>query len=147
MRKRGTAIVLALLALAGCGGGGEAGLSRGTYITKANAICRDVGKKLEALTVPTSNDQIPAYATKALPIYDNALARIRALRPPSELDSKVKAWLEEIGKSRKVVSDLGQAAARKDDAKVRSLGTRAVALGNQGRAITGDIGLADCAKA
>ena len=147
MRLRTTASALAILTLAACGGGGEPRLSQAAYIDRANAICRDVGARQKTLPAPRSTAQIPAYARKALPIFDDALARIRALRPPSELDSKVQEWLRVIGTSRKVVADIGKAAARKDVRSVETLGARAVSLGDEGRSLAGDIGLSDCAKA
>ena len=147
MVMRTAAVVAAVVALAACGGGGETRLSHDAYVAKADAICRDIGAKQKRLAVPTSTGQIPTYVKRALPIFDDALARIHALRPPSELDARVQAWLDGIAESRQVVSDIGKAAERNDAAKVQSLGNKAVTLGEQGRSRAGAIGLTDCAKA
>ena len=145
MPMRAAAVVVALLALAACGGSGTR-LSRDAYVAKVDAVCRDVNAKQKALTVPTTTGQIPAYVEKALPIFDDALARIRRLRPPSELDAEVRTWLSSLGDSRKLISDLGKAAEHNDAAKVGSLGPKATALGDRGRSLARTIGLTDCSN-
>jgi hypothetical protein len=148
MRGWATAVVAALCVVAaGCGGGdGGERLSRDDYVAKADAICLATVKKRQALPVPTGLAGIPRYIDRALPLLDSARSDLRALRPPSELEDEVEAWLAAIGDERDALDDLRRAARDKDAAKVRSIGSRGAAIEQRTRARARAIGLVACAN-
>jgi uncharacterized lipoprotein len=139
--------VLAVLVAAGCGGGSSQRLSQDAYVSKADAICRDLDAKQRKLTAPASLDAIPAYVDQALPSVDDGIAKLSKLRPPAELDATVKSWLASLDDARGLLVDLGKAAAKNDAAKVQSLGAQATTLTEKTHALAGSIGLTDCANA
>jgi hypothetical protein len=137
--------VLALL-VAGCGGSGGKRLDRGAYVSQADAICRDVAKRQQALKPPTSLATIPAYVDKSLPIVDSGTERLRKLEPPKELDAKVKDWLDALDQSRVQLVALKKAAEDKDVDRVQALGAGATTSISQTHALARAIGLHDCTK-
>jgi hypothetical protein len=147
---RGPAIaVVAALAVvaAGCGGGGGGGrLSRDDYVAKADAICRATVEKRQALPAPTAVAGILRYVDRALPLLDSARSDLQALRPPPELEDEVTSWLQAIEDERDALSNLRRAAAEKDAAKVRAIGSQGAAIEQRARARARAIGLVACAN-
>jgi hypothetical protein len=146
--RRTAAALAALLALAaGCGGasGGQR-LSKDAYVAKADAICRDADAKRKQLTTPASIAEIPAYVAKALPILDDGLRRLHALRPPSDLEAGVRAWLSTGDETRNLLAELGKAAKQGDSAKVQALGAKGNTLTSDADSLARTIGLTDCAN-
>src|SRR4051812_38932512 len=125
MRMSAGAAVAALAVLAaGCGGGGGGErLGRETYITKADAICRDVAQKRNALPVPGSIKEIPRYVDRALPLFDAARSDLGDLRPPNQLDAPVASWLAVLNEEHDALSDLRSAAKDGSEQKVRAVGS------------------------
>lgn len=142
------AVGVGLLALfaAGCGGSGGQRLDRSAYVSRADAICRDVAKKQQALKAPTSLATIPAYVDKSLPIFDSGIGRLRKLRPPKELDAKVEDWLHALEQSRVQLVALKKAAGDKNLERVQALGAGATTSISQTHALARAIGLNDCTR-
>jgi hypothetical protein len=141
------AVGLLAVLVAGCGGGGGSGrLDRTAYLRQADAICLDVTKRQQALKAPTSLATIPAYVDKSLPIFDSGTQRLRKLRPPKDLDAKVKDWLHALEQSRVQLVSLKKAAEDKDLARVQALGAGATTSISKTHARARAIGLDDCTK-
>jgi hypothetical protein len=83
MRRAALAGCAAVLALAGCGGGG--GMSAKDYRAKANAICNSIRSQRERLPPASNLDQLKAVARSTIAINTDALRRFKALDPPDEL--------------------------------------------------------------
>jgi hypothetical protein len=145
---RAIAFVAALTVIAaGCGGGGgDERLSRDDYVAKADAICRATVDKRRALPVPTALAGIPRYVDRALPLLDSARSDLRALRPPPELEDEVTSWLQAIEDERDALSNLRRAAADKDAAKARAIGSQGVVIEQRARTRARAIGLVACAN-
>jgi hypothetical protein len=87
VRRRSLAGLVAIGAtafIAGCGGGSDS-LSADDFRSQADAVCADSEREIDALTDPTSNDQVLAYLRAALPVQQAQLDRLRELDPPEEL--------------------------------------------------------------
>jgi len=149
MRMRAAAVVaLAALAVSGCGGGGgkTQRLSRDEYVAKADAICAQAVKQQKALPTPSSIDEIPAYVDKALPVIDDAIAKIRKLKPPVTMEQGVKAWLDQTEATRSELTKLRSAAKSGDPTKVRKVAAKGTQMDSERSALARSIGLTTCAN-
>ncbi len=62
MRLAGIGVVLAAVAAAGCGGGGGGQLSHADYVARANSLCAELIRKVEALPPGQRSElQAPAH--------------------------------------------------------------------------------------
>jgi hypothetical protein len=148
MRKLAVVLVIPALLAGGCGGGGGHGrLGRADFVAKADAICRDLVAEQKALEVPAGIAGIPAYIDRALPLLDGAVERVRALRPPADLEQGVADWLAAVGESRAALTGMRAAAERGDRAQVRTIGARGIVANRRSDALAGAIGLTACATA
>ena len=147
---RPTALVLAAcaaaLTVAGCGGGGDKGLSRADFVAKANGICRSYDAKGKALSQPEGAADIPAYVKKAAPL---AAAEVKALRDldgqaPSSVKADYGKALTLLDKQVALLTQLGAAAG--DRAKSNAIGEQGSQLNEQANALARRIGLTDCGK-
>ncbi len=142
-----TAGAVLLLAAAGCGGGGGGErLSREDYVAQADAICKEVEQKADELAAPGSIQEIPPYVDGALPIFDEGLERLEALRPPEDLRDKVDDWLAAGDRTRELLADLKAAAEEGDAAKVREIGARGDMLDEETDRLARELGLVECAN-
>ena len=85
-------VLIGVVALAGCGGGGGGRLSASGYRSKADSICADANKKLNNLGNPTTPDELRSLMKKARPTLKNAIDDLEDLEPPKDLESKVDEW-------------------------------------------------------
>jgi hypothetical protein len=139
--------VVALM-LAGCGGGGGGGssLSRHEFVTRANAVCRQAQGEVKALPAPTPGD-LASYSTviaSQIPIITDALRKLKALTPPSDLESRYRTYVSdgetEVGK----LSDLRAAAEAGNGEEALKLANDIEATSDD--SIATDLGLTECAK-
>jgi hypothetical protein len=147
MRRSAAAVLGILVLAAGCGGGGGQRLSRDAYVAKADAICRTANAQTRKLRAPTTVAGIPAYVDRALPVLDSAIGRLRALRPPANLEPGVKNWLGAVGDARGALAAMRTAAQQGDTAKASSEGAAGASANRRANALAGSLGLTDCARA
>jgi hypothetical protein len=113
MKKR-LGIALALVFLAGCGGGG--GLSHAAFVKRVDALCKTAVADAKKVKKPTSVAEIPRYLEDLRPIQARFLDQAQKLRPP---DRDKSLWRQALAFDRRVLHeyDLMTAAARRHDQK------------------------------
>ena len=99
---------------------------------------------MPALTSPRSYDAIVRWGAKTLPLYAGALKDLRRLRPPSDDEQLVRAWLQADGQVQDAVRDLVAAAQKRDFATVSSAASRAQLAGSESRQAALQLGLQVC---
>jgi hypothetical protein len=135
----GLALVLACLA-AGCGGSAKEDFQK-----QANAICKRYDAKINALGTPSSPADIPQYVEKAIPIIQQGLAELRALKPPQGLEADYKLMLDETEKAVPAARNLADAAAKNDAAAVQKALKEGNAANQKSDRFATKIGLSECA--
>ena len=81
-----------VLVLVGCGG--DDTLSRGEWAARANAICLETLKQVEALGRPSTSDDYLRVTPKANELGRAAIARLRELKAPSEIAADSNAMID-----------------------------------------------------
>jgi len=142
-----TASSLAALALAGCGGGGAGDtLTKAEFVAQANVICKDYDARITALGEPSTIEDLVGLAEKAKPLAEEAVASLRALKPPAELQGSYDEYLATGGANIEFLAKLGEAASSGDAAAIQKVGTEAQANADKAHGIAGKLGLTECAK-
>src|SRR4029077_1973898 len=102
-------LVLVVLVAAGCGGGGSSSdqLSASDLKSKANAICADLNKKTQAAAKSQDFDT-------ALNATNDALDKLKALKPPDELKDSYQAFLDGASSETPTLTKLVKAIKAKD---------------------------------
>jgi hypothetical protein len=145
MRVSAAALVGVLVLLAtGCGGGGEARLSKQEFQTRANAVCAKYDKQLKAIGSPTSIEEIPDLVDQALAILDKEIDEVSALNPPEELQSDFDKMLAATDRTKAAAADLSEAAKAGDQAGVQKALEEGNAASNDADELAANLGLADC---
>jgi hypothetical protein len=81
-----------VLVLAGCGG--DDTLSRDEWAARANAICLETLKQVEALGRPSTSDDYLRVTPKANELGRAAIERLRELNPPGEIEADSNAMID-----------------------------------------------------
>jgi len=140
------AVVAGALALAGCGESkGADRLSKEDYVKRADAVCAAFDHRLEELPEPKTIEQVVTLADQAKPVAEDGLAELRKLRPPTELQEDVDAWLALNQENVDAIDDLREAAAASDEAGAQAVSKRAVENERKADALAKRIGLEECA--
>ena len=150
LRARVRFVLPAILVFAlvpACGGGGGNRLSKEDFQQQANAICKRYDAKIAALGNPTSPSDIPDFVAKGIPLIQQGLAELRALRPPAELQADYNRMLDETERAIPAARKLSDAAAKQDAAAVQEALQEANAADQASDRIATKLGLSDCAAA
>lgn len=89
---RAALAMVLVLVLAGCGG--DDSLSRGEWAARANAICLEALKKVEALGRPSTSDDYLRVTPKANELGRAAIDRLRELKASGESEADSKAMID-----------------------------------------------------
>lgn len=138
--------VVALAALAGCGGGEGEGGDPKTYRTTGDAICRDYQAAIGKLGQPAKVTEIGPYIEKALPVLTRTVARIEKLDPPGELGEEFAEFREAARATVGRAEAIRAAAAGSDGDEVQRLLAEAAKASERRRTLAGDAGLEACAE-
>jgi hypothetical protein len=144
--RRAVFLVLALVLLAGCGGGGGKRLSREEYVSKADAICGKYNQQTKALSNPSNLTELAAVADKTLPILDNALKDLRKLKPPVDEQATVDKWLDQVANLKGDLKDIRDKAKSNDMQGVQAVVPKAQEHNNRSNQLATQLGLKVCNK-
>jgi hypothetical protein len=121
-------------------------LSHSDFVKRADAVCTAYTSQTKGLSQPRSYTKIVQYVSKTLPIYEAALRKLEALKPPSSDAKAVKAWLAADRRVAKAIRNLGGAAERRDFPSVTVAASQAQLAGSQGRQAAVVLGMHVCAQ-
>ena len=138
-----------LALLAGCGGGGGR-LSASEFRSKADAICGNYNAKIKRTSAGVNGSDpkvIAAALDKVIPLVQEGEAKLRKLKPPSELQSDWDRWLKLGDEQIPIAKRLRDAAKTSDEAAfTKSLQELTANESAQNRLANGKLGLTVCGK-
>lgn len=156
-------IAVGSLAVAGCGGGGSssttgvsgasgasgsAPLTKKELVMQANAICKDVNTKVEALPAQAglSTSAAVSEIAKLVAIGQAELDKQEALTPPSDQRSDWKKFLVVQVQRQALLQKELDAARAGDKGQLIAVVKQMEATGRPYLALTTSLGLTECAK-
>jgi hypothetical protein len=144
-----TPVACALLAgaialLAACGGKDR--LSAAEFRQQADAICAKYQAQLDAVESPSSVEEVPAWADKAIPIIENGNDELNDLEPPEEFEEDFDRALEINEENLEIARDIRAAAEDGDEDEVEKLLGEAGKNDEEGDRIATKLGLEDCGR-
>ena len=158
MRPAALFFLVTVLA-AGCGGGGNssgnssstssggARLSRSDYAAKADAICKKYNAKTKQIgNNSKSLSDVARAFDQALPLLENALAELKALKPPKSEQRDVDEWLAQSQVLKHDLQEMRDKAKAKDLKGVQEAFARASANDKQGNRLAAKLGMKVCSK-
>lgn len=136
-------LAVGALTLAGCGGGP---LSHGDFVKRADAVCSAYRTSVQGLRRPKTYAQIVALVQKSLPLYEAALRKLEALKPPAADETAVALWLDADRRVAAAERALGKAALRRDYPSVVAASSQVEAASVASRQAAAELGLKVCAS-
>jgi hypothetical protein len=145
---RATLISAALaVVLAGCGGsGGGDRLSKAEWVTQADAICKRVNDRLEQTEQPETMPELVTVLEQGLADVDAAIADLRELEPPEEIEGDVDAWLAKVEEASEEIEKARDAAKAQDEAKLSAALEEGTRVNDEGNRRARELGLKECAE-
>lgn len=143
--------VLAVLALAGCGGDGGGPLSAAEFDRRANEICAESVERKRAIAesvIPDSGPstylEIHVYLTEYLPFLEETLEKLGSLEPPPEKAERFKAVVAGFEEAHARLGELARAIEARDGEAVLTRWDEAFAAADPTQTDAGALGLDDC---
>ena len=153
--RRAAALLLLTVLAAGCGGGGSGGgssadgdrLTRAEFAAKADAICKKYNQKTKQIGQNSKSlaDVAKAF-DQALPLLENALSEIKALKPPKGEQRSVDEWLAQSQVLKHDLQEMRDKAKAKDLKGVQEAYARATANDREGNRLAAKLGMKVCSK-
>lgn len=141
------ALVAAALGAAACGGGGGGEgerLTKAEYIAQADAICKDVNDRLDALGAAESIEEFAELAASAVEIQEDGLADLKELKPPEEDQATIDEALALLDQQLALSQQIQEAAAAGDEAKVEELIAQIEPIDSEADQLAVEYGLTEC---
>ena len=129
--------------LAGCGSGT---LSHADYIKQADAVCTAFRAGATPVFLPRSYAEVVAYANKNLPLYEAALRKLEALKPPKQGAPQVRLWLAADRRVAAALRAIGDAGLRHDFPGISAATARLQAAGLESSRDANALGLQVCGR-
>jgi len=108
-------------------------------------VCSAYARQTKTVLRPRSYTQIVQYVDTTLPLYEAALRRLEALKPPASDAAAARAWLAADRRVAKAVTALGESARRRDFPGVTAAAARAQLAGSESRQAAANLGMHVCA--
>jgi hypothetical protein len=144
MRRPLTALATALTlaaALSACGGG----VSKESYVTKADGACGPGNGTLAALAKPSNLPELATAAGTMATTVDSQAAALRAIDPPGEDKAVVATMIGALAEASAPARALQEAAGKADDAATARAVNDLKAKADAAAAAAKGYGLASCA--
>lgn len=161
IRRRSIAAALAaasLLVAAGCGGSSSssdtpatqttAALSADAFRQQADAICKDIDAKIEALGEPSSEADLLPFIDKGLALQTEQITRLKALTPPAELKTGFDQALALLQQQSDIITQAKTRISGGESALtvIGSLSPQLDPLEEQAKQKAAELGLVECGK-
>lgn len=126
----GSATALAL-ALSGCGSSGSSTLSVAQFKSQADAICKTLHTKTDALNPGASatTAQLDTAVRKVADLVNAEVAQLKALKAPASISADVTAMLDSVSAAAKTLKDQGSAVLSAKTSPFDDANKKAAALG------------------
>jgi hypothetical protein len=152
------ALTLALAALAGCGGGGDAGeqSEKDAFVAEANRICREGEQRTNEITrehqeeiesaasPQEQRDAVAGALEDTARGYEPYLARLRDLEAPSDLAGEWSTFLDGIEEAFGLIPELAAATRAQDREQLDDLAAEFTRIARDTRPFAESGGLDDC---
>lgn len=142
------AVVGAMAAIAGCGGGDDdsGALSADEFRTQADAICADANTRLEALDEPTGADQVLGFLQSGLTVQKEQLEKLKALQPPEDLAGTFTEATELLDQQTAAIQGAADRIAGGEDAEtvIGEVDSQIDGINDQADAKAKELGLTVC---
>lgn len=151
------ALSILALALAGCGSSDETTggknkaaapkpLTKTELFAKADAVCKDMQKKIDAIPAPESIDELESVIGKQLDVSGPAIKKLEALTPPEDLASDYESWTAKLDQLQSGTEKIRKAAASGSEAQVEKIIGEVKPINTKADEIAKAIGFKACAK-
>jgi hypothetical protein len=140
-----TAVATLAITLAGCGSGANDTLSKSELIDRADAVCKDVNDRTNALPAPANIKSAAGLLRKTLDILESGLKRLRDLKPPGNSQRSYEAWVAKNVALAKQAKRAQVAAAHKDERGLQRAIADASRIHNQAGRLAAKLGFKVCA--
>ncbi len=141
----GIAALGAVAVIAGCGGGSDS-LTADEFRTQADAICADYNRQSDALSDPSSPDEILPSLKEILPLQQDQLTKLKALEPPSELSGTFDEALALLDKQSAILTSAESRITAGEDplTVIGEISDEAGPIGDEADTKAKDLGLTVC---
>ena len=134
-----------VVALAGCGGNSSPEtLTAAEWRREANAICREIGREVRAVSEPRTVDAILPFTSAVIPLWKRQEDQIRALAAPSELAADAEALVDALAELNVALLEIHIATQRNDDARQADGIQREITAGQSIKRASNDLRLQAC---
>ena len=137
---RGALPLVALVLLAGCGGGGGGE----DFPRAATAVCERTNQQIRALGAPESFPETQLFARRAKDAVHDEIAALEELEPPAEDADAVDLYLETLRERERLLASMAEAADATSMNDVREVGSQIAALDTTAREQAAAAGIAAC---
>jgi hypothetical protein len=145
--RRASPLLLAILLVAGCGGGSNGQrLTREQYAAKADAVCAKYKQKTDALSRPATLSDLAKVSDQVLPLLHDARGELGHLRPPQDEQATATAWLDEFDRITADVEKIRDAAKKNDAAAVQAAAQPALQHNKHANDLATQLGMTACNK-
>jgi hypothetical protein len=145
--RQAVLITLALvLVLPGCGGGGDKGLTKEEYASKADAICGKSTEQTKALGKPNTLPELAKVAGQTLPILDHAIKDLSKLQPPASEQTLSDQWLVQVRNLKGDLQEIRDKARAGDLQALQSVVPKAQRHNSQSNKLASQLGMSVCNK-
>ena len=127
----------AALALAGCGGS--------SYPSSADSICKQYNKKINAVPRPTSTAGLSGYIVQVTPLFHQAIAKLKAVKPPSDKKAAYDRYVTALNREATTLDQAGGIAKTNTRQAIGLLLTAQQQLSSEEKSQAKAAGLKTCA--
>jgi hypothetical protein len=115
-------------------------------VKRADAICTAYADATKTTKAPRTYREIVTYVRTTLPLYEAALQKLQALKPPSKDEDAVRTWLAADRRVAKATRELGTAAERRDYPSVNIAFSKSELASSAARRAAGGLGMSVCGR-